>query len=133
MILRVLKFEFKLLCFNIKWIHNKSKQKLNNRSQSHKTLKHSPKTMYKKSSSRSIAIKYFRLNKVFEDYFLSDLQKIAMTKFIKTHFSNKDNKEVDRIRPWLINKINNQRIHPKEEMQKGCPDIIPGLRAQPWW
>lgn len=56
-----------------------------------------------------------------------------MTKFIKTHFGNKDNTQVDRIRPWLISKINNQRIPPKDEMQKGCPDIIPGLRAKPWW
>lgn len=56
-----------------------------------------------------------------------------MTKFIKTHFSNKENKEVDRIRPWLINKINKVRIPPADEMQKGCPDIIPGLRAKPWW
>lgn len=32
-----------------------------------------------------------RLNHVYDEYFLSDLQKVAMTKFIKTHF-NKENK-----------------------------------------
>ncbi len=56
-----------------------------------------------------------------------------MTKFIKTHFGNKDSKEVDRIRPWLINKINGKHVPSQDVMQKGCPDIIPGLRAKPWW
>lgn len=74
-----------------------------------------------------------RLNQVYKEYFFSDLQKVAMTKFIKTHFSNKDNKDVDRVRPWLLSKINGQKIFPQDELQKGCPDIIPGLRAKPWW
>lgn len=51
---------------------------------------------------------------MYEEYFLSDLQKVAMTKFIKTHFSNKDNKEVDRVRPWLLNKINKVKIPPQD-------------------
>ena len=56
-----------------------------------------------------------------------------MTKFIKSNLGNKENKDVDRIRPWLLAKINKQIIESTEEMQKGCPDIIPGLRAKPSW
>jgi hypothetical protein len=56
-----------------------------------------------------------------------------MTKFIKTHFADKNNPKIDHIRPWLIAKINNSIIPPIHPLQKGCPDIIPGLRAQPWW
>lgn len=40
---------------------------------------------------------------------------------------------MDRIRPWLLAKINNTHIPPESPLQKGCPDIIPGLRAKPWW
>jgi len=29
--------------------------------------------------------------------------------------------------------MNGQRIPPQNELQKGCPDIIPGLRSKPWW
>lgn len=37
-----------------------------------------------------------------------------MTKFIKSNLGNKDNKEVDRIRPWLLAKINKQVIQPTQ-------------------
>ena len=29
--------------------------------------------------------------------------------------------------------MNKKRIPPIEPGQKGCPDIIPGLRAKSWW
>ena len=57
---------------------------------------------------------------------------MAATKFIKTFFADKSNK-FDHLRPWLMAKINNSYIAPASPLQKGCPDIIPGLRAQPWW
>lgn len=47
--------------------------------------------------------------------------------------SDKNNKKIDRIRPWLLAKINQSYIPPSNVLQKGCPDIIPGLRAKPWW
>jgi hypothetical protein len=64
---------------------------------------------------------------------LTGLQRVALTKFIKTHFAEKANSQVDRIRPWLLAKINQTHIAPSSPLQKGCPDIVPGLRAQPWW
>jgi hypothetical protein len=47
--------------------------------------------------------------------------------------ADKNNAKVDRIRPWVLAKINQAYIPPSNPLQKGCPDIIPGLRAQPWW
>lgn len=76
---------------------------------------------------------YLKLEDFYNDYFLSPLQKVAMTKFIKAHFGNKESDKVDRVRPWLLAKINKSYVPPVSPLQKGCPDIIPGLRAQPWW
>ena len=56
-----------------------------------------------------------------------------VTNFIKKQMGDKDNKKVDRIRPWLLAKINQTYIAPSNVLQKGCPDIIPGLRAKQWW
>ena len=61
------------------------------------------------------------------------LQKVAVAKFINKQVGNKENKEVDRIRAWLFAKLNKKFVKPQQEMQFGCPDITPGLRAQPWW
>jgi hypothetical protein len=58
---------------------------------------------------------------------------MAVSKFIKVHLGDKGNTKVDRIRPWILAKINQTYIPPLSPLQKGCPDIIPGLRAQPWW
>lgn len=74
-----------------------------------------------------------RLNSFYQDYFLSGLQQMAVSKFIKVHLGDKNNNKVDRIRPWLLAKINQTYIPPASPLQKGCPDIIPGLRAKPWW
>lgn len=63
---------------------------------------------------------------------MTELQKVAATKFIKTYFGDK-NGNFDHLRPWLMGKINNNHISPSNPLQKGCPDIIPGLKAQPWW
>lgn len=55
-----------------------------------------------------------------------------MTKFIKVNFAKTDG-SFDRLKNYLMAKINKQHILPPTEGQKGCPDIIPGLRAKPWW
>jgi len=40
---------------------------------------------------------------------------------------------VERIREWLMLKLNNKVIISHLDWQKGCPGIIPGLKAKPWW
>lgn len=49
---------------------------------------------------------YQKLTKFFDSYFLSGLQRMAVTKFIKTQLGDKTNPKVDRIRPWILAKIN---------------------------
>lgn len=69
----------------------------------------------------------------YDDYFLNPFQRTMVTNFIKKQMGDKNNNKVDRIRPWLLAKINQSHVHPSNILQKGCPDIIPGLRAKPWW
>jgi aspartate beta-hydroxylase len=38
-----------------------------------------------------------------------------------------------RAREWLLLQINKRRCKDVPEWQRGCPDIVPGLRANPWW
>jgi aspartate beta-hydroxylase len=41
---------------------------------------------------------------------------------------------VSRIRDWIINKMNGMKRPANcPEMQRGCPEVIPGLRAYPFW
>ena len=55
-----------------------------------------------------------------------------MNKFIKVNFAKNDG-SVERIKNYLLAKLNKQHILPSHLGQKGCPDIIPGLTAKPWW
>ena len=91
----------------------------------------------------------FRLKSFYDSYHLTDFQKFAVTKFIKQnvgisifltrHFpktfelADRGNDKVVRVRDWLFHKINSQRVGTEFPMQRGCPDIIPGLTARPWW
>jgi len=55
-----------------------------------------------------------------------------MTKYIKVNFAKTDG-SVDRVKNYLLAKLNKKSILPPTEGQKKCPDIIPGLRSKPWW
>lgn len=74
-----------------------------------------------------------RLNRIYDEYYLSEFQRFAVGKFIKETIANKSNSKVDRIREWLMKKINNKMVISSVEFQRGCPNIIPSLRAIPWW
>jgi len=74
-----------------------------------------------------------KLDKLYAEYFLSDFQKFAVTKFIKENIAARDNMKVERIRNWLFNKLNGVRQDTPLIYQRGCPDIVPGLTATPWW
>jgi len=74
-----------------------------------------------------------KLQGLYNEYYLSDFQKFAVTKFIKENIANKDNAQVERVRDWLFAKMNKQKVPSIYPLQKGCPDIIPGLTATPWW
>ena len=74
-----------------------------------------------------------KLEEFYKDNFLNGLQRASVTSFIKKELGQKDNAKVERVRPWLLAQLNKSRIPPPTKGQKGCPDIIPGLRAKPWW
>lgn len=73
-----------------------------------------------------------KLDVFYKEYFLSDFQKFAAGKFIKDNISNPSNKKCDRIRDWLIGKLNHKRAQGHLN-QLGCPEIIPHLTAKPFW
>ena len=41
--------------------------------------------------------------------------------------------EFEHARGWLVNLMNSSRPAPPTEWQRGCPEIIPGLEASPFW
>lgn len=42
-------------------------------------------------------------------------------------------KATHHLRSWILNKMNHRIPRPENEWQRGCPEIIPGLRASAWW
>ncbi|CAG9315896.1 unnamed protein product [Blepharisma stoltei] len=74
-----------------------------------------------------------KIQKFFDEFHLNALQRAGAMKFIKEKISNPDDLSVNHIREWMLAKLNNKRIPPIAPMQRGCPEIIPGLRAHPWW
>ena len=75
-----------------------------------------------------------RLNSIFTEYMLSEVQSLAAFKFIKDKVGDKECKDVDNLRKWVIMKIN-MRTYPDyiNKLQLGCPDIVPGLTMKAWW
>lgn len=91
-----------------------------------------PKSTF--SSAESLEAKIESMMKDFyREYHLSPIQVLAVSKFIKQSIADKDNKKVNRVREWFIYKLNKRRVISKLPLQRGCPNIIPGLRAHPWW
>lgn len=74
-----------------------------------------------------------KLSEFFDEYFLNGIARLAAMKFIKDKLGNREDSNVDRLRRWVIAKINNKKPPPIHPRQAGCPEIIPGLRASPWW
>ena len=53
-----------------------------------------------------------RLVSMLHEYRLSDMQKMAAGKFIKDCIADKENRKVDRLREWILKKINGSRVKP---------------------
>ena len=74
-----------------------------------------------------------RIEAVLQDYALSRLGMAAAKKWVKM-MGDPKNKELDRLRGWMLNKVNGRnRAPPQSEWQSGCPEIFAGLRAKPVW
>lgn len=74
-----------------------------------------------------------RLETFFEGYGLSALGKAAAESWVRKAFDAKKNPHLGRVRKWLIATLNRKRAAPPCKWQKGCPEIIPGLRARASW
>lgn len=74
-----------------------------------------------------------KLSQFLDEFHLSKLHKVACMKFIRDKVADPDDSSVFRLRQWLLKKVNGQIIAPPHPRQRGSPDIIPGLRAHPWW
>ena len=73
-----------------------------------------------------------KLDSLFDEYYLSNFQRTMVMTFIKKHMGDQKDSEFEHARSWILNKMN--KIHSfSTEGQKGCPDIIPGLKASPFW
>jgi hypothetical protein len=70
---------------------------------------------------------------IYDEHYLSEFQRAAMGQFIQKNMSDRNNDKMDRARAWLLNKINGKKYVSTHEWQKGCSEVIPGLRAIPWW
>ena len=75
-----------------------------------------------------------KLSKIFTEYMLSEVQCLAAFKFIKDKVGDKNCKEVDNLRKWVLMKINN-KPYPSNinKLQLGCPDLVPGITMKAWW
>lgn len=74
-----------------------------------------------------------KLSAIYAEYHLSPIQQFAVDKFMRDLVADRNNDKVDRVREWIVKKINGVKIPPIVEGQKGCPGIVPGLRAKQWW
>jgi aspartate beta-hydroxylase len=75
---------------------------------------------------------FTKLNEIFQDHLLSELQSLAAFKFIKDKFLNKETKDAENLKQWVLMKINNKKA-PHDKWQLGCPDIVPGLSIRNFW
>ena len=84
----------------------------------------------KQTSQEEFLEKQF--SKFFDEYYLNNFQRTMAMAFIKKNVGTDKSENCKRVRSWLLNKINSKRSA-STEGQKGCPDIIPGLSAYPFW
>ena len=74
-----------------------------------------------------------KIEAVLADFSLSPLMVAASRKWIR-QMSDPSNEELSRLRQWMLMRVNGrERAKPLSEWQRGCPEIMAGLRAQPFW
>ncbi|KAL1525974.1 hypothetical protein AB1Y20_020800 [Prymnesium parvum] len=74
-----------------------------------------------------------KVNGVWDEYCLSPLVRIAAQKWVR-QMADPQNKELERLRGWLLLKLNGKtRAPPPSQWQRGCPEILAGLRGMPLW
>ena len=74
---------------------------------------------------------FSKIKSLFNEYLLSDLQSMAAFNYIKKSFTCID-KSSDRVRQWVLSKVNNKAPKGFDKMQMGCPDLCPGIEVSPF-
>ena len=67
-------------------------------------------------------------------YHLSSFSKQIALQWLKT-LATDSTQDLARVKGWLMRKMNHVRSRPElaDEWQKGCPELIPGLRSRAFW
>lgn len=71
-----------------------------------------------------------KLDEVLSDYHLSPFGRLGVEKWIKLMGSDSD---LSHAKTWLLHKLYRKVVIPPTLSQRGCPDIMPSLRAMPFW
>ena len=74
-----------------------------------------------------------RLDPIFNSYHLTPLQRAAADKYVKDVIADPRNTDGARVRNWLLNQLRHFKPEPLSPFQRGCTDLMPGLRANAWW
>jgi hypothetical protein len=72
---------------------------------------------------------------VFNEHFLNTEQRLWAENFVLNELMLPENDEkLKHVRAWMLMKLSGRyRPEDYDPRQKGCPDLIPGLTAQPVW
>ena len=75
-----------------------------------------------------------KIDKILDEYYINEFQRVALHKFIKVKISNTESEECQRVRDWLFMRVNGVKL-PKEyhQRQLGWPDLVPGISIKGWW
>ena len=74
-----------------------------------------------------------KMEGVLKEYSLSPLVMVAARKWLR-QMAEPSRTDLARLRDWMVLRVNGKlRAPPLSSWQSGCPEILPGLRANPVW
>ena len=73
-----------------------------------------------------------KMNAFFDEFYLNSFQRTMAETFLTQHIFEDKQLKCSRVRSWFLSKLNKKRVQ-GDERQRGCPDLIPNLRAKPFW
>ncbi len=77
---------------------------------------------------------FSKLGLLFQDYLLSEMQCLAVFKYIKDVFLKKGSDDSSHVKLWILMKINKKALpQVYDKNQVGCPDLVPGLTIRSFW
>ena len=76
-----------------------------------------------------------KVNEVLAEYQLSKFAMVAARKWVKEMGTDGERgNSLERVRVWFFHKMDGRRRSPPQsQWQRGCPEIIPRVRALPFW